>query len=69
MQDSGDAGAKAVGKTQKTLPRLGGQLGSSLFCALVLVAATLAVSWPTREVAAQTHRRLGLFQGAKSAQE
>src|ERR1035437_4408213 len=46
MQDSGDAGAKAVGETQKALQRFGGQVGLSFFFTLVLVAATLAVYWP-----------------------
>jgi hypothetical protein len=69
MQDSQNAGTKAVGETQKTLQRLGGQLGSSLFGALVLVGATVAVYWPANEVAVQTHRRLGLCQDAKSARE
>ena len=46
MQNSQNAGTKAVGETQKTLQRLDGQLGPSLFGALVLVAATVAVYWP-----------------------
>ena len=46
MQDSQNAGTKAVGEMQKTLQCLGGQPRSSLFGALVLVAATLAVYWP-----------------------
>jgi hypothetical protein len=69
MQDSQNAGTKAVGEMQKTLQCLGGQFGSSLFGALVLVAATLAMYWPANEVAAQTHRRQGLCQDAKSARE
>jgi protein O-mannosyl-transferase len=46
MQDSQNAETKAVSETQKTLQRLDGQLGPSLFGALVLVAATVAVYWP-----------------------
>jgi hypothetical protein len=69
MQDSQNAGTKAVGEMQKTLQCLGGQPGSSLFGALVLVAATLAVYWLANEVAAQTHRRLGFCRDAKSARE